>query len=78
MNSNALKQQFIKAGKALGLTGAALMAYVNEALAVATPIDVTSVTDQIAAAVTPIGLIGAGVLLVFVTIKTYKWVRRAM
>ena len=48
------------------------------AFAVVTPIDVTGVTDQVAAAATPIGLIGAAVLLVLVGVKTYKWIRRAL
>ena len=40
--------------------------------------DVTAVTTAISDTLTPIGAIGAGVLLVIVGIKTYKWVRRAM
>ena len=40
--------------------------------------DVTAVTSAISDTLTPIGAIGAGVLLVIVGIKTYKWVRRAM
>jgi hypothetical protein len=35
---------------------------------------VTSITDQLA----PIGLIGGAVLGVFVALKGYKWVRRAL
>jgi F0F1-type ATP synthase membrane subunit c/vacuolar-type H+-ATPase subunit K len=41
-------------------------------------VDVTAVTTEIAGAIAPIGLIGAGVLLVLVAVKTYKWIRRAM
>ena len=41
MNRNAIKQAAIKAGKALGLGGTALVAYVNQALA-AVPADVTT------------------------------------
>ncbi len=41
-------------------------------------VDVTGVVSEILGAITPIGAIGAGVLLVLVAIKTYKWVRRAM
>ena len=52
------------------------------ALAVTAPasaaVDVTAVTTAISDTLTPIGAIGAGVLLVIVGIKTYKWVRRAM
>ena len=55
-----------------------LLSLAGVAGAAAVPIVVTDVTDQIASTLTPIGLIGAGVLLVIVGIKTYKWVRRAM
>lgn len=41
-------------------------------------IDVTAVTTEISATLAPIGLIGAGVLLVIVAIKAFKWVRQAM
>lgn len=41
-------------------------------------IDVTEVVAEIDGTVAPIALIGGAVLLVVVTIKAYKWVRRAM
>lgn len=41
-------------------------------------VDVTGVVSAINDAITPIGAIGAAVLLVLVAIKVYKWVRRAM
>lgn len=41
-------------------------------------VDVSGVVSAIEAAATPIGAIGAAVLLVLVAIKVYKWVRRAM
>lgn len=41
-------------------------------------VDVSDVVAAIEAAATPIGLIGAAVLIVLVAIKVYKWVRRAM
>lgn len=41
-------------------------------------IDVTAVVTEIGATLAPIGLIGAGVLLVIVAIKAFKWVRSAM
>jgi uncharacterized membrane protein len=50
----------------------------GQAFAVATPIDVTAVTDQISAANAPIGLIGIGVLVVVAIIATYKWIKRAV
>jgi putative flippase GtrA len=51
---------------------------VTSALALAAPPDVTGVVTEIAATAAPIAAIGAAVLLVFVGIKTFKWVRRAM
>lgn len=42
------------------------------------PVDVSSVTAAIEAALVPIGLIGLAVLALLVGIKTYKWIRRAM
>ena len=41
-------------------------------------VDVSAVVTAIEAAATPIGAIGAAVLIVLVAIKVYKWVRRAM
>ena len=41
-------------------------------------IDVSAVVTAVNGTLTPVGLIGAAVLLVHVGIKTYKWVRRAM
>lgn len=44
----------------------------------AAAIDVTAVTTDIAAQAAPVAAIGAAVLLLFVGIKAFKWVRRAM
>lgn len=44
----------------------------------AAAIDVTAVTTDIAAQLTPIGLIGGGVLLVMVAVKAFRWVRAAL
>lgn len=41
-------------------------------------VDVSSVTANIAAQATPVAAIGAAVLLLFVGIKAFKWVRRAL
>ena len=71
MNRN-FKQVLVGGAVLVGAVGSGL------ARATATPIDVTAVTDQIAAVATPTAAIGAAVLLVFVGIKTFKWVRRAM
>lgn len=55
----------------------AMFGAINPALAQST-VDVSDVVTEIGSAVGPIGLIGGAVLLVLVTIKVYKWVRRAM
>ncbi|MES2581345.1 MAG: major capsid protein [Pseudomonadota bacterium] len=41
-------------------------------------IDVTGVVTEIAAAATPVGLIGSAVLLIVVAVKAFKWVRSAL
>lgn len=46
--------------------------------AAASPIDVTAVVADIAAQAAPIGLIGSAVLLIFVAVKAFKWVRAAL
>jgi hypothetical protein len=51
---------------------------VTSVSAFAAPPDVTGVVTEIGATAAPIAAIGAAVLLVFVGIKTFKWVRRAM
>jgi hypothetical protein len=67
----------LKSGLArFAAVGTAALAVAGQASAAAP--DVTAVTTAIADTLTPIGAIGAGVLLVVVGIKTYKWVRRAM
>jgi hypothetical protein len=49
------------------------------AMAAAGPaVDVTDVTGTIAAQLTPINLVGVGVLALLVAIAAYKWVRRAL
>jgi coat protein B len=40
--------------------------------------DVTGVVTSIGDVMTPVSAIGAAVLTLFVGIKTFKWVRRAM
>jgi hypothetical protein len=61
---------------ALALIGSTAVLAAGSASAAA--IDVTAVTAAISDTLTPVGLIGAGVLLVLVAVKTYKWIRRAM
>lgn len=41
-------------------------------------IDVTGVVSEINDTITPIGAIGAAVLLVVVAVAAFKWVRRAI
>ena len=47
-------------------------------VSMASAVDVTDVVADIEAQLAPIAAIGAGVLLVLVAIKAFKWVRRAM
>ena len=44
----------------------------------AAAVDVTAVVADIGAQAAPIGLIGAAVLLIFVGVKAFQWVRRAL
>ena len=44
----------------------------------AAAVDVSAVVTDIAAQAAPIAAIGAAVLLVYVGIKAFKWVRRAL
>jgi len=59
------------------LAAFALSALTSASALAAAP-DVTSVVTEIGGTAAPIAAIGAAVLLVFVGIKTFKWVRRAM
>lgn len=58
--------------------GASVGAFFAPMAAHAAAIDVTAVTTDIAAQAAPVAAIGAAVLLLFVGIKAFKWVRRAM
>lgn len=44
----------------------------------AAAVDVSDVVSDIAAQAAPIAAIGAAVLLIYVGIKAFKWVRRAL
>lgn len=59
-----------------GLIAAGVLAATASANAAA--IDVAGVVTDIAAQATPVGLIGAAVLLLVVGIKAFKWVRAAL
>lgn len=65
------KFNMIKVGTAVALLS---LAGASQAAA----IDVTAVVTDIAAQLGPIGLIGSAVLLVFVGIKSFKWVRASL
>jgi Inovirus Coat protein B len=64
--------------KKVNLKLASLLTLALAATASQAAIDVAPVTAEISATLAPIGLIGAGVLLVIVAIKAFKWVRGAM
>nr|WP_296335858.1 major capsid protein [uncultured Acidovorax sp.] len=51
---------------------------IGAAAANAQAIDVTAVTASIGAQAAPVAAIGAAVLLLFVGIKAFKWVRKAL
>ncbi len=59
------------------LAAFALSALTSASALAAAP-DVSGVVTEIGLTAAPIAAIGAAVLLVFVGIKTFKWVRRAM
>lgn len=48
------------------------------AAANAAAVDVTAVTTDIAAQAAPIAAVGAAVLVLYVGIKAFKWVRKAL
>lgn len=59
-----------------GLVAAGVLAATASANAAA--IDVGDIVTDIAAQATPIGLIGGAVLVVYVGIKAFRWVRGAL
>ena len=56
----------------------ALSALAGAAAANAAAVDVTAVTTDIAAQAAPIAAVGAAVLVLYVGIKAFKWVRKAL
>ena len=58
---------------AIGTAGASALQPAHAAA-----IDVTAVTADIAAQAAPIGLIGGAVLLIYVGVKAFQWVRKAL
>lgn len=59
-----------------GLVAAGVLTVVGSANAAA--IDVAAVTTDIAAQAAPVAAIGAAVLLLYVGIKAFKWVRKSL
>ena len=59
-----------------GLVAAGVLAVVGSANAAA--VDVGAVVTDIGAQAAPIGLIGAAVLLIYVGVKAFQWVRKAL
>lgn len=47
-------------------------------VAQAAAIDVTAVVTDIGAQAAPVGLIGGAVLLIYLAVKAFHWVRRAL
>lgn len=59
-----------------GVAAAGLVAATSAANAAA--VDVAAVVTDIGAQAAPIGLIGGAVLLIYVGVKAFKWVRGAL
>lgn len=62
--------------RSIALLGASLALAAGSASAAA--IDVADVVTDIGAQAAPVALIGTAVLILFVGIKAFKWVRRAL
>ena len=59
-------------------TGAAIVLGVASASSANAAVDVSAVVTEIQGAAAPVALIGAAVLLIFVGVKAFQWVRRAL
>ena len=70
--------QPLKVSNAMKKIALTLAAVAASASSFAAGVDVTSTVTAISDQLTPIGLIGAAVLGIFVALKGYKWVRRAL
>lgn len=73
MNRNTLKQHVISAGKKISLTGVALVAYVNQALAAVPAAITSSVSDMQSDGVT----IATAVVVAFFAVFTIKFLWRS-
>lgn len=63
-----------KVGAVVAIASAGVFALPAHAAA----IDVSAIVTDIGAQAAPIGLIGGAVLLIFVAVKAFKWVRGAL
>lgn len=63
---------------ALVRVGTGALALAGAVSANAAAIDVADVVTDIAAQAAPVGLIGSAVLVLFVAIKAFRWVRGAL
>lgn len=68
LNRETLRFAAVAAGTSIAMANSAHAAAV----------DVAAVVTDIGAQAAPIGLIGAAVLLIFVGVKAFKWVRSAL
>lgn len=73
MNRNFIKQEAIKAGKKIGLAGAALAAYVSQAMA-AVPAAITTAVDNMQ---TDGVAIATAVVVAFFAVFTIKFLWRS-
>jgi TRAP-type C4-dicarboxylate transport system permease small subunit len=70
-----LMKYFRNAMKFGALMGASMLG-ASAAFAVGTPLDVTAVTDSLSAQITPITLVGGGILTLAALVAAIAWVRR--
>ena len=69
-----LKDNIMKMIKTLAVLALVLGSVASQAAA----IDVSGVVTDIGAQAAPVGLIGSAVLLIFLAVKAFKWVRAAL
>ena len=69
-----VNKQMFQTKKVLAIVTLGTAAAASQAAA----IDVTAVVTDIAAQAAPVGLIGSAVLLIYLAVKAFKWVRAAL
>lgn len=67
-----MKKQFIEAGKKLGLTGVALVGFVENAMAAVPAAVTTAITD----AGTDAATVAGAVLVAVIALMAFHWMRR--